>query len=109
MKRGQRRAHKRDLKRQTRVTEHEAWWALPEGYTSHTQAASDWRLRKVLCALANGARLTFDRVKGKWYCLAQKVKIHVKRGLILELLKCKFINFRLMLTGWGRYAAQATL
>ncbi len=69
----------------------------------------DWRLRKVLRALAVGAALTFDRVKGKWYCLGHKVKIHLKRPLMLELLKCKFISFKLLLTSWGRYAAEAAL
>ncbi len=78
-------------------------------YRAPKHAASDWRLRKVLRALANGARLTFDRVKGKWYCLGHQVKIHLKRNLMLELLKCKFVNFKLLLTSWGRYAAQAAL
>ncbi len=70
----------------------------------------DWRLHAALVALRDGGRLVFDKVKQTWYALkATGGKLKLKRGLMLELLKCKFVNFRLVLTGWGRYAAEATL
>ncbi len=68
----------------------------------------DWRLRKVLRALANGGRLVLDRAKSTWYCLkASGGKLKIKWALMLEIRRCEFIDFALRLTNWGRYAAEA--
>lgn len=100
-------SHRRNPKKYKGVTRHEKPTRAMAKPASPDLA---WRLRKVLRALADGGRLAYDKLHHKWHCLrASGKRLTVKRNLVLELLRCKFIDFRLRLSNWGRFASQAAL